>query len=732
MFTTFHPNSIMLVPSAACPSACHYCFGPRTGSVMPASVLDASARFIRDELWRGKRAGNITFHGGEPLMAGYEWFERSLGVLAEATRRHVRFSVQSNLWLLNDRFVDLFAEYRVGVSTSLDGGREICDSQRGEGYFDKTMAGIRLLRKNGLDVSAIATVLPENVDKIPDIIDFFDTEGLSFTLRGAEPSLAHGYANYLPAKETGQMYYAVLDCMERNPAPSRIRDVEAAVRNVFSQCSGLCTFSNCLGQYAAISPEGDVYTCQRFCGEKEFRIGTVYDTAGSLQNSAAYKRIAAMYESISQTCSPCKHFKYCNGGCLYSAFVAEKYGKPHPHCNDAEPAGRVYKNLFDHIALKLAAEATNIMLGEKSPTPYLSAAGDKLHPGDIARGRARYAQALKWGATGAPAHAFAKKRGAGKLFLNITDSCPLRCTHCAVNASAGNMDMPLETALTIIREALALGFEEVSLNGGEPFVYGEFRTLVNEMIKMRNADMNFMLFTNLFVDFDDDLAKLILQAFDKISISLDGDEAEHDERRGAGTFTRTCGHLSRLVKLNRQSDKPCALSVRAALTREQKKRGVGEEIRKIAKKHGINVVNITTVLPIGRAKLLEKVTLPIPEPPENPARYFASFTPRDSCGLCSNPHITSEGDIYPCWAYLEEGQPVGNVRDGLQNVLYDFLWGSRKYEYCVNHSEKCKNCDVRYLCGGVCRAYRDCDCRALRAYYLQLGAFENKLSETNN
>jgi uncharacterized protein len=723
MPNAFRPNAIMLVPSAACPAACRYCFGPRIGSSMSASVLDKSAHFIRNELWRGKRASKIIFHGGEPLMAGYEWFKRSLDVLAEATRRHAQFSIQSNLWILNERFVDLFAEYRVGVSTSLDGGREICDSQRGKGYFDKTMAGIRLLRKNGLEVSVIATVLPENVDKVADIIKFFEAEGLSFTLRGAEPSWEHGYVNYLPAKETEHLYRAVFDYMEHSPAPSRIRDVETIVRNTFSQCSGLCMFSACLGRYAAISPEGNVYTCQRFCGTEEFRIGTVYDTAEALQNSPAYKRIAAMYELVSQTCSPCKHFKYCNGGCLYSAFVAEKYGKPYPHCNDAEPSGRVYKNLFDHAALKLAAEATNVMLGEKNPTPYLAAAGDKLHPGDVARGRARYAQALKWGATSAPPHAFAKKRGADKLFLNITNNCPLRCAHCSVNAPVCGTDMPLETALAIIREAVTSGFRELSLNGGEPFVYREFRTLVSEMKKMRDVDMNFMLFTNLFVDFDDDLAKLILQTFDRISVSLDGGEAEHNERRGAGTFVRTCGHLSRLVELNRQLDKPCALSVRAALTREQRGRGVGEEVRKIVKRLGINTVNITNVLPIGRAKSLEKVALSTPKPPKDIARYFASFAPKDSCGLCSNPHITPEGDIYPCWAYLEEGQPIGNARDGLQNVLHDFLWGNRKYEYCVDHLKKCKNCDVRYLCGGVCRAYKDCDCGALRAYYLQLGDF---------
>jgi uncharacterized protein len=684
---------------------------------MPAAVLDAAARFIRDELWRDRRAGKIIFHGGEPLVAGVEWFERSLGVLSDATRRHVRFSVQSNLWLLDQRFVDLFAGYRVGVSTSLDGPREVCDGQRGAGYFDRTVAGVRLLRKNGLDVSAIATILPENVDRIPEIIAFFEAEGLPFTLRGAEPSLEHGYVNYLPAHETERMYRAVLDYMEHSPAPLRIRDVEAVVRNVFSQCSGLCTFSNCLGHYAAISPEGGVYTCQRFCGMKEFCTGTVYESAETLQNSEAYKRMAAMYESVSENCSPCRHLGYCNGGCLYSMFVAEKYGKSHPYCNGTEPSGRVYQNLFDSVELKLAAEAARVMLGAKEPAPYLAAAGDRLHPGDVARGRQRYARAMEWGATGAPRHTFANKRGAGKLFLNITDNCPLRCTHCSVKASSGHADMPVETALAIIREAFDLGFEEVSLNGGEPFLYRGFRTLAGEMKKLRRADMTFMLFTSLFPDFDDDLAELLLQTFDRISISLDGGEAEHDKRRGAGAFARTCEHLTRLTALNSRSGKPCALSVRATLTREQRKRGVGEEVREVAKALGISSVHITNVLPIGRARLLEEVIVSTPEVPKDTSPYFASFTPRDSCGLCSNPHITPEGDIYPCWAYLEEALPLGNVRDGLKTVLYDYLWGSRKYDYCVDHSEKCRKCNVRYLCGGICRAYKDSDCGALQAYY---------------
>jgi uncharacterized protein len=318
----------------------------------------------------------ITFHGGEPLLAGHLWFERALGVLSDITG--VRFSLQSNLWLIDDFFAELFAQFNVSVSTSLDGSREICDAQRGEGYFEKTMTGINLLRKKGRKVTCIATVLPENIDRVPEIIAFFDTEGLPFTIRGAEPSLQNGYVNYLPDQETARLYSQVLDYIEKNPAPSHIRDLEVAIRNVLCGHSELCTFSDCLGHYAAISPEGDVYTCQRFSGAEELCIGNVYDTVETMMRSAAFKRIAAVHKTARQNCGECGHFPYCNGGCEYSIIVAEKYGKPWPHCNDAEASGKVYQKLFDSISLKLAAEAADVMLGTPAQTPYLLYAGDKV------------------------------------------------------------------------------------------------------------------------------------------------------------------------------------------------------------------------------------------------------------------------------------------------------------------------------------------------------------------
>jgi radical SAM protein with 4Fe4S-binding SPASM domain len=49
-------------------------------------------------------------------------------------------------------------------------------------------------------------------------------------------------------------------------------------------------------------------------------------------------------------------------------------------------------------------------------------------------------------------------------------------------------------------------------------------------------------------------------------------------------------------------------------------------------------------------------------------------------------------------------QPVVDAVVGFAGKLRD------NSQYSVDKREKCKACDVRYLCGGICRAYKDTDC----------------------
>ena len=77
---------------------------------------------------------NITFHGGEPLVAGLDFYRMALPLLRDGLApRRVHFSMQSNLWLLTEDTAAFFKEYGLSLGTSLDGPEQITDAQRGAG-----------------------------------------------------------------------------------------------------------------------------------------------------------------------------------------------------------------------------------------------------------------------------------------------------------------------------------------------------------------------------------------------------------------------------------------------------------------------------------------------------------------------------------------------------------------------------------------------------------------------
>jgi uncharacterized protein len=94
----------------------------------------------------------VVLHGGEPLLTGTDTIAR----IARAFRGSsfagidVQLDVQTNATLLDERYLRVFAEYRVRVGVSLDGARAAHDLYRrfanGNGSHEQTMRGLRLLQ----------------------------------------------------------------------------------------------------------------------------------------------------------------------------------------------------------------------------------------------------------------------------------------------------------------------------------------------------------------------------------------------------------------------------------------------------------------------------------------------------------------------------------------------------------------------------------------------------------
>ncbi len=312
--------------------------------------------------------------------------------------------------------------------------------------------------------------------------------------------------------------------------------------------------------------------------------------------------------------------------------------------------------------------------------------------------RHRNQEAYEWGKTIAPKHAFSYRGRREHLFLNITGNCPLSCSHCAVNAGGKSKNMPLEMAELCVKTALEYGYRILSLNGGEPLIYTRLNELLEYMQKMKHPCTDYWLFTSLFPYLSEELAQKIRNVFSVISISLDGDEASHDERRGAGSFQRTCRNIQTLVGINGRA----RLMIRAALTQSQRTEGLDERIKQIARELGVLDVQITNVFPIGRATNMEHPT--ILRVGQQSVALEKPCGVKNRCGIGSSLHITPEGDIYPCWGMIGRMEPLGNAERDFDGAVAEYLDGALDTLYSVDTREKCKNCDVRYLCGGVCFA----------------------------
>ena len=164
---SFH---VMLIPTLGCPSNCSYCWSSEEDSpVMSIETIEEVVKWLKN--FRTEPV-TFTFHGGEPLLAGPDFYRKALALLAEGlAHQKIAFALQTNLWKMTPELAQILAEYNIPIGSSLDGPKELNDLQRGDGYFEKTMKGYEIARENGLKVSFICTFTSNSVKSKEDIFN---------------------------------------------------------------------------------------------------------------------------------------------------------------------------------------------------------------------------------------------------------------------------------------------------------------------------------------------------------------------------------------------------------------------------------------------------------------------------------------------------------------------------------------------------------------------------------
>ena len=281
------PFHVLAKPFGAfCNLDCEYCFylpkralfeGERgTPSRMDDATLEAFTRSYIESQPRGVSEMEFAWQGGEPTLAGLEFFERAL----ELQRRHarvglaIRNSLQTNGTLLDDAWGTFLAANKFLVGLSLDGPRELHDAYRvdheGRPSFERVMRGLKVLQRHEVEFNTLTVVHRANQAEPKRVYDFLVESGSTFLqfIPLVEPpaeTLGHGERSVEPAAY-GAFLSRVLDRWLEREHVGRVfvRDIDSLLAATLDAPGATCVTSRYCGRCVAIERSGDVFACDHF------------------------------------------------------------------------------------------------------------------------------------------------------------------------------------------------------------------------------------------------------------------------------------------------------------------------------------------------------------------------------------------------------------------------------------------------------------------------------------
>ncbi len=318
--------------SSGCNLDCSYCYyreslrGTRALRIIEQPVLDV---LVPQYLEYVADAGVASFvwQGGEPTLAGLDFFERIVALEAKHAGSGMALgnALQTNGVLLDDRWGEFLREYNFLVGISLDGPEDVHDSIRrdrgGHGSFRRVMAGVDVLRRHGVEFNILCVVGPHNAGRVSDLMHFFRSEGLghlqfipAMSFQSVEPDDPAGYL--ITADEYGDFLIELFDDWYEQGFPkTSIRTFDALMETHLGLPSGLCIYGERCDSGIIVESDGSIYPCD-FYVHQDWCLGSIVEEP--LQSILAKPKRVDFVEHkavLSAECTQCEWRWLCRGGC---------------------------------------------------------------------------------------------------------------------------------------------------------------------------------------------------------------------------------------------------------------------------------------------------------------------------------------------------------------------------------------------------------------------------------
>jgi len=352
---------------------CYYTSKPRElyGDVqqfmMAEEVLD---RYTREYMQLQPAQVNFGWQGGEPLLAGKDFFRKAVGLQSQHGRPEqvVANAMQTNGTLLDEEWAEFFAEYKFLVGISLDGPPQWHDTFRrdhqGRPTFHRAWAGLELLRARGVEFNVLVTLNSRNAPHAGDIYRYFVNRGVRWLqfipiLEKDEHGRPRDFS--CTGEQFGRFMVEVFRLWrDRHVGVVSERLIDSVLHTIVHGEATLCCNSARCANAHVLEFNGDLYACDHFV-YKRWLLGNIMETPlGELVRSPKLEEFAALKTDLPAACRDCEFLPYCNGGC-------PKHHIPDAETHDPDRVNHFcegYKLFFREALPELKALAEQLKRGQ--------------------------------------------------------------------------------------------------------------------------------------------------------------------------------------------------------------------------------------------------------------------------------------------------------------------------------------------------------------------------------
>lgn len=326
---------LVVQPTGFCNIDCRYCYLRDRNNTARMQASQAEAMFrglfrlptVREEV-------TVVWHAGEPLTIPANEFRALLECANRAAPEGliVRHSIQTNGTLIDERWCELFKDFRIGIGLSIDGPKAINDSMRrarnGAGTFDRAMRGLALLQEHGIPFHVISVLTDAALGEPDAMFAFYDSAQVRRIAFNIEEREGTHEVSSLDRPDSLTRYKAFLirflELARSAGVAMDIRELESTLRSIHAWSPGERRLNEQTQPFGIVSMDlsGNLSTFSpELLGQLDarydnFRIGNVLtDTFEELCKSAGFTAMWREIEAGVAACeASCRYFHVCGGG----------------------------------------------------------------------------------------------------------------------------------------------------------------------------------------------------------------------------------------------------------------------------------------------------------------------------------------------------------------------------------------------------------------------------------